>query len=373
MNISKEMMAGKRTPGLTGFSFDPHEAIFARDRRQLLSVRIEINTSCNLQCRYCFTRCSKRAPYEVDFEKLKKVISEAAYMKAKSVIITGGGEPLLHSRFMDIITFICQCGLQPVVFSNAILITSELASFLYQHNVSVMAKIDSLHPATQDNLAGLSGAYVRIQAGLHNLLETGFSHTQDPNLLRLGVTFVANAMNINEIDELWHFCRRNHVFPHIQFIYPERAKGIDDLLLSAAKIRAFKKRLHFIDKEHYGYDWMPYTPFITGVCLQHFYSLYVTVSGDIRPCIYINFDEHSFFFKDGKYPYNAFEYGLFAAYEAEPFVYARSIDSYMEGKCAVCSFLPYCIGCRGYAYRRGINNGLTPYEALRISCQLCHL
>lgn len=372
MDVSKEMMAGK-APGLLGFSFDPQQAVMARDQRHLLSIRIELNTTCNLHCRYCFSKCSEKKPREVSFDNVKKVITEAALLKAQSVIITGGGEPLLHSRFTDIISLVFHSGLKPVVFSNAVLVTSELAAFLYRHDVSFMAKIDSLHPATQDSLAGVSGAYVGIQAGLHNLIQAGFSHPEDPNRLRFGVSFVANSKNINEIEELWHFCRRNAVFPHIQLIYPDRCKGVDDLLLSSSEIGGLRRRLHLIDREHYGYHWIPYTPFIAGECLQHFYSMYVTVNGDIRPCMYTNFDEHPFFWEGGKYPYNAFEGSIAEAYDAEPFIYARSIDRYLEGKCSTCDYLPHCIGCRGYAYRRGLKQGLTPYQALRISCQICHL
>ena len=372
MDISKEMMAGKAS-GLIGFSFDPQQAVLARDQKRLLSIRIELNTTCNLQCRYCFSECSKREPREVGFGNVRKVITEAADLNVESVIISGGGEPLLHSRFTDIISLIFDSGLRPVVFSNAMLVTSELAAFLFDHEVSFMAKVDSLHPATQDSLAGVPGAYVGIQAGLHNLIQAGFSRPEDPNLLRLGVCFVANSRNINEIEELWHFCRRNAIFPHIQLIYPDRCNGVDDLLLSFSEIKGLQQRLHIIDREHYGYHRTSHTPFIAGECLQHFYSMYVTVKGDIRPCMYTNFDEHPFFWKDGRYPYNAFVGSITQAYNAEPFVYARSIDRYLEGKCSVCDYLPHCIGCRGYAYRKGVKQGLTPYQALRIACPLCCL
>lgn len=371
MDNTKEKVTGKKTPGLAGFSFEPQEAILARDQKRLLSIRIEINTTCNLNCRYCFAQCSKKIPQEVEFHDFQKLIYDAASLGVRSVIFTGGGEPLLHSRFKEIITCVNQCGMLPVIFSNSILITPELSGFLYQNNVSVMAKLDSLRPAAQDNLAGFSGAYVGIQAGLHNLIEAGFSHPHDPSSLRLGVSFVANNINVNEIEELWHFCRRNFVYPHIQLIYPDRAADVFDLMLSPAQVKRFKQRLHAIDKIHYNYNWLPLTPFIAGGCLQHFYSLYITVNGNIRPCVYTNFDEHPYFLQNGKYPFNAFEQNLSDLYHSEPFAYARSIDRYLEGKCAVCNYLPNCIGCRGHAYRIGVSNGLSPYEALRISCQRC--
>jgi MoaA/NifB/PqqE/SkfB family radical SAM enzyme len=58
-------------------------------------------------------------------------------------------------------------------------------------------------------------------------------------------------------------------------------------------------------------------------------------------------------------------------YDSDLFTYVRNIDRVLEGRCGNCEYREECIGCRGYAYSVGINNGVDPLEALRMECQQC--
>jgi MoaA/NifB/PqqE/SkfB family radical SAM enzyme len=58
-------------------------------------------------------------------------------------------------------------------------------------------------------------------------------------------------------------------------------------------------------------------------------------------------------------------------YNSELFTYVRNIDRVLEGRCGNCEYIEECIGCRGYAYSTGINNGIDPLKALRMECQQC--
>jgi MoaA/NifB/PqqE/SkfB family radical SAM enzyme len=91
--------------------------------------------------------------------------------------------------------------------------TGELAEYLYKHNASVMGKLDSLKPEVQDYIAGREGAFRDIKNGLENLIKAGFSKPAEPGKLRLGISFVSNKMNLEEIEDIWHFCRQNNIFP----------------------------------------------------------------------------------------------------------------------------------------------------------------
>ncbi|HNW38114.1 MAG TPA: radical SAM protein, partial [Methanosarcina vacuolata] len=96
------------------------------------------------------------------------------------MVVIGGGEPTLYPSFRDLITYIDSLEIIPVIFSNTVLMTEELAGFLYKHNASVMGKLDSLKPEVQDYLAGRAGASEDIRKGLRNLLKAGFSKPTGP-------------------------------------------------------------------------------------------------------------------------------------------------------------------------------------------------
>ncbi len=360
-------------PILVGYTYEAEESYQARNENRLLAIRIETNTSCNLQCQYCYAQSGTGQTKEIDFDTLINIIDQAKDLGVHSIVVIGGGEPTLHPRFKDIIAYIDSLGIIPMIFSNTILIDKKLAQFLHDHNVSVMGKLDSLHSEVQDFLVGKEGAFDSIQKGLHNLMEAGFTDIPDGHHLRLGISFVSNKMNLNEIEEIWQYCRSNSIFPNMEILTPTgRAKDkLASMILRREEIKNYKLKVLEIDRKNYGYDWLPYTPLTASGCLQYLYSLYITIDGDVRACAPTKFDQHPALRVNGIYPYNVKRMSLKDIYDSELFSYVRQIDKHLEGKCCECEFLNECIGCRGYAYSVGVNAGMHPYEALRIECQQC--
>jgi radical SAM protein with 4Fe4S-binding SPASM domain len=360
-------------PMLKGYMYSSQEAYEARNSNRLLAIRLETNKSCNLRCRYCYAQSGEDLTKAADFEVLKRIILEAKELGIKSVVVIGGGEPTIYPNFKELISYINSLGIIPVVFSNTILITPELAGFLYKNNASVMGKLDSLKPELQDYLAGRDGVFQEIQKGLKNLLNAGFSEVSEPGELRLGVSFVSNKMNLEEIETIWHFCRQNNIFPNMEILTPT-GRANDELeaqLLTPEEIKEYKLKLLEIDRKDYGYNWLPYTPITATGCLQHLYSLYINIEGNVRPCAPTKLDEHPVFAVQGEYPYNVNRMTLQEIYNSELFTYVRNIDRVLEGRCRECEFKEECIGCRGYAYAVGIKKGIPPLEALKMECQQC--
>ncbi len=360
-------------PVLRGYMYGAKEAYEARDSNRLLAIRLETNKSCNLRCRYCYAVSGEDSVEVADFNILKQIISEAKELGIKSVVVIGGGEPTLYPKFRELVAYIDSLGIIPMVFSNTVLMTGELAEYLYKHNASVMGKLDSLKPEVQDYLAGREGAFRDIKGGLENLIRAGFTKPAEPGKLRLGVSFVSNKMNLEEIEDIWHFCRQNNIFPNMEILTPTgRANDeLEDKLLTAEEIKEYKLKLLKIDRKYYGYDWLPYTPITASGCLQHLYSLYINIEGNARPCAPTKLDEHPSLKIDGIYPYNINRMSLKEIYDSDLFTYVRNIDRVLEGRCGNCEHREECIGCRGYAYSIGVNNGADPLEALRMECQQC--
>jgi len=310
---------------------------------------------------------------KIDFGLLKDVIAQAKDLGIHSVVVIGGGEPTLYPEFRELIEFIDSLGIIPMIFSNTILINKKLANFLYRHNASIMGKLDSLKPNITDYLAGKKGAYSQINRGLKNLMDVGFINVDDLTQLRLGISFVSNKLNLSEVIDIWHFGRKNNIFPNMEILTPTgRAKNkLDSQQLTKEDIMEYKLKILDIDREIYHYDWLPYTPLTASGCLQHLYSLYITLNGDVRPCAPTKFDQHPFFKVDGKYPYNIHTMPLKEIMNSELFTYVRNIDKHLKGKCKNCEHLDECIGCRGYAYSIGINKCMNPLDALQMECQQC--
>jgi MoaA/NifB/PqqE/SkfB family radical SAM enzyme len=372
MSGTELVKAYAKPPILLGYTYDPADAYRARDEDRLLAVRVETNRSCNLRCRYCYARSGGDAA-ALDIDSLQSLVLQAAQLGARSIVVIGGGEPTLHRHFRQLIRFIHTQGMIPVVFTNAVNLTPRLAEFLYDHNASVMGKCDSLRPSVQDFLAGRPGAFETIRRGMDNLVQAGFTKPADPHRLRLGLSFVSCRMNLPEVEDIWHYCRTNHIFPNMEVLTPTgRAQdALVDQYLTADEIQQYKLRLRELDRRWFGCDWLVHTPLAASGCLQHLYSLSITLAGDVRPCAPTKFDEHPALRREGVYPYNVFRRSLADIYHAPLFRYVRTIDRRLEGRCHNCTHLEECIGCRGYAYAVGINQGKGPLRALRSECQQC--
>lgn len=360
-------------PQLAGYTYGAREAHEARDQDRLLAVRLETNRSCNLNCRYCYAESGIGLDEEADPETLKEVIRQAKDLGAESIVVIGGGEPTLYRGFAALLGYINSLGLIPVVFTNMVKVTPDLAKLLYENNASVMGKLDSLRRELQDYLSGRRGAWDRMQAGFNNLVQAGFTQPEDGRRLRLGLSFVSNRFNLAEIERFWHLCRQHSIFPNIEVLTPTgRARNfLHNQFLTTREIQDYKERLLEIDRLDYGFTWLPHTPLPGSGCLQYLYSLYITIQGSVRPCAPTKLDQNPDLFENGVYPYSIPRMSLREVFDSDLFRYVRTIDERLEGKCASCLHAYECIGCRGYAYSVGVLNGLDPYQAMRGECLQC--
>ena len=130
-------------------------------------MRITVETSkiCNLKCRYCCADAGNPYPNELSYDEIISVIDQAKTFGARSVILIGGGEPLMYKRYFDLVDYINDNGMIPSSFTNCTLITKETAKRLYEKNVTITGKMNSFDENKQDYLVGVKGASKKIWKG----------------------------------------------------------------------------------------------------------------------------------------------------------------------------------------------------------------
>jgi radical SAM protein with 4Fe4S-binding SPASM domain len=358
-------------PGLNGFTFEPSAVFQARDRERLLSIRLETNSTCNLNCRYCYAESGPKG-WEADFSWMADLIDQAKRLGAESIVVVGGGEPTMHAKFRNLVEYIDESGLVPVVFTNCLTMSRNLALFLYRRNATVLCKLDSFRPWVQDFLVRRPGALDLIQRGMRNLRDMGFT-AGGGRTLRMGVSFVVSRLNTADCESVWRYCRESRIFPYMEPFTPvgRGGSGMERYLLTPEEIGEYKRRLLTVDREEYGFEWLPSTPLPGTVCLEPLSSIYITLDGNVRPCAHTRFEQHPALRRDGVYPYNVSRMSLADIYASDLFTQVRHIDTRLEGKCGRCPHLNQCIGCRGFTYSMGVNEGLDPHAALSGECRQC--
>ena len=359
--MEKKQIRYKTPPILVGYNYSPKRARKARERGRLLAMRTETSLMCNLACRYCNGTSGTPPPGEISFETIKDVIAQTKDLGAESVIVIGGGEPTIYSFFRDLISYINDLNMIPVVITNTMTMSKSLAEFLFKSNCSIITKLDSLQEKRQDFLAGIKGAYKKIHEGIKFLQNAGFNGG-DPKNLRLAASFVTTSLTLDETPDIWRYCRENNIYPNQELLIPRGRSltELTDLTPTVDDIHSVKKELLRIDEEEFGYSWLVHAPLTGQGCLQHMYSVYLTSKGFIRPCADVEIE--MFNIKDKK---------IKDIINSPFFQKVRNIDKHLEGKCKDCNYLSECIGCRGLAFSTGMLEGLDSFEAISREDPLC--
>src|ERR1041384_3206582 len=88
----------------------------ALDKDRPVLAQIVVTRRCNLSCGYCYEYDKVSKP--VPFEELKARID--ALKRLKTVFITlKGGEPVLHPQIAEVVRYVAECGMIPMINSNA--------------------------------------------------------------------------------------------------------------------------------------------------------------------------------------------------------------------------------------------------------------
>lgn len=112
------------------------------------TVQLDLTNECNNDCIACWCNSplldDKKMPQEVKektlpFEKVIELIDELAELGVRSVYLTGGGEPFMHPRALDVMRYVKSKGIHLDMSTNFTLVDKEVAEKLLE------AKVDHLN------------------------------------------------------------------------------------------------------------------------------------------------------------------------------------------------------------------------------------
>jgi MoaA/NifB/PqqE/SkfB family radical SAM enzyme len=255
-------------------------------------VQIEITNRCNMDCPMC-----QREDLGIELEHMSwshftKVVDKLG--RREDITLTGWGEPFIHPRVFDMITYCKERGHKVMITSNGLFTKSSMIDDILKSEVdTVTFSIDSVNgnetvveghtsnKVYESIEAVVKGRNpeklgVRLQATLHQNCENDLY-----NVIRYGARIGCDIINVGRLDRQF---RPNLERPDSQqersiFLKADaiaRSCGIqlDWLQFSVSKgwtrffYRLLKKKLHRSGQ----------------YCLKTFDYAYVTREGDVTPC-----------------------------------------------------------------------------------------
>ncbi len=142
----------------------------------LVQLDIELTERCNNRCMHCLINRPEDdrevKEREMDTTFVLDVLRQAADLGCMTVRFTGG-EPLLRKDFTELYLAARRLGMQVILFTNARLITPDLAALLARVPPGSVVEVSvyGMHPASYDAVSGVKGSYDEFKRGIGLLLD----------------------------------------------------------------------------------------------------------------------------------------------------------------------------------------------------------
>ena len=162
------------------FSAELHQSIHAQDRFPS-NVSIEVTRRCPLTCAHCYNNLPmgdlEARNAEPTYAELCRMMDEMAAAGTLWVLFTGG-EIFARKDFLDIYTYAKQKGFIITLFTNATLITPEIADYLAEWRpFAVEITLYGHTKETYEQLTGVAGSWEKCRRGVDLILERGLPLT----------------------------------------------------------------------------------------------------------------------------------------------------------------------------------------------------
>jgi radical SAM protein with 4Fe4S-binding SPASM domain len=163
---------------------------------------LELTRRCNHRCLYCYTVWGtsatgypKSPQPEMTATEIKKIIGSLQNEVPVENIALSGGEPLLREDLPEILTFIRDRGITPIIITNGTLLTKDrVAATMVGGSYEV--SLHSYRSEVHDRLSGRQGAWGRVIDGMINIRQAG------GNLVAAFVATKLNYMDLYQTAEL---------------------------------------------------------------------------------------------------------------------------------------------------------------------------
>lgn len=141
------------------------------ERNNFHSLAMEITRKCNLRCRHCFLAAGENDRDKLSLSTIKSTMDQVKAAGGISVTI-GGGAPLLHPDWLEIVEYAPSVGLLVALGSNGTLIDKEFTAKIANLPIKLQVSLDGACRTTHDHIRGI-GSFDGSMQGIDNLLAVG--------------------------------------------------------------------------------------------------------------------------------------------------------------------------------------------------------
>lgn len=219
-----------------------------------IQLDIELNTTCNYQCKMCFHSFDPPKPEIMPLRDVKMLIDQAIEIGVKSLKLNYRGEPLLYPYLVEVVQYAKTQGiLETLINTNGSLLTPDYAKKLIKAGLGkIIFSVDGFLPETYAKIR-CGGTLENVIQNIGTLLGLRQIHGYENPIVR--VQIVRQEDNEDEIEKF------------IEFWSDNRA---DEVAIEDCKDYAGKVRDD--------------TPLPHWYCSQLWQRMFILADGTILPC-----------------------------------------------------------------------------------------
>lgn len=175
-----------------------------------IGMEADLSNRCNLGCTFChFGYTHTRGPLAsramraaqsrlgdlMDFDLwCGRIIPQLKQVGVRSLTLSGGGEPTLHPQFRELASAALAAGLPLGLYTNATLLSAELAAFIKANFRWVVVSLDE--PCAEEyREAKQSDQFEAALTGIRRLVSAA-------GAARITISFLLRPTNLNRIEEM---------------------------------------------------------------------------------------------------------------------------------------------------------------------------
>lgn len=145
----------------------------ARGNSLPIQASLELTLRCNVRCKHCYILYPGATNNEMSTSEVKHILDKLERDGVLFLTLTGG-EPLSRPDFKEIYLYAKQRGFVLSLYTNATLVTEEIADFLTQWPPSkVEVTIYGHSEETYERVTGVRGSFHRFRKGVKRLKRRG--------------------------------------------------------------------------------------------------------------------------------------------------------------------------------------------------------
>jgi len=285
---------------------DDHLRLFSINKSKVLAgprtVLLHLTDACNLRCLHCWYHSSldtqaPRASKELGFDAIRKTLDDCHELRVEEIRLSGKGEPTLHSRFPEIVSYASQKKFKLHLFTNATFPPDWIK--LIRHfevlNIDLSAATEKQYLTLQSR-----GPGDHFKTVCRNLRLLAYLKKQKKKMPRLKLIYVLNALNYREIPKIFEIAGKMAIeelfvknidtrrYNTSLRLTPEIASKTESIIKKISGKKAFlgidNNLKHNFKARGTYLDELFMRPTQPAACYMTWYYVFVTSLGHITPC-----------------------------------------------------------------------------------------